>query len=46
MTVHSSRGVRVGEQAPDFTLRALDGSPVGLSDYRGKKVVLFFWASW
>ena len=46
MTVHAGRGVNVGERAPGFTLPALDGSPVGLSDYRGKKLVLFFWASW
>ena len=36
-----------GTVAPDFTLQALDGSVVKLSDYRGKKtVVLAFWASW
>lgn len=31
----------VGEQAPDFELLNQDGKPVKLSDYRGKKVVLF-----
>ncbi|GAW92532.1 TlpA family protein disulfide reductase [Calderihabitans maritimus] len=36
----------VGEQAPDFTLTTLDGKKVSLSDYRGKKVLLNFWASW
>lgn len=30
-----------GEQAPDFELLNQDGKPVKLSDYRGKKVVLF-----
>jgi len=34
--------VRVGEQAPDFTLTALDGTPVRLADLRGKYVVLEF----
>ena len=34
--------VRVGEQAPDFTLTALDGSTMRLSDLRGKYVVLEF----
>jgi peroxiredoxin len=32
--------------APDFRLRAFDGRSVALSDFRGKPVVLNFWASW
>lgn len=32
--------------APDLALEKLDGTPVSLSDYRGKFVVLNFWASW
>jgi thiol-disulfide isomerase/thioredoxin len=37
----------IGSRAPDFTLNALDGRPVRLSDYRNQKtVVLSFWASW
>ena len=36
-----------GSVAPDFGLKALDGTEVKLSNYRGKKtVVLAFWASW
>jgi peroxiredoxin len=31
---------------PDFTLKDLDGKEVSLSDYRGKIVVLNFWAVW
>ena len=38
--------VKVGDAAPDFALRALDGEEVKLSDYRGKRLVLFMWASW
>ncbi len=30
--------------APDFELTALDGGQVKLSDFRGKPVVLAFWA--
>src|SRR5271155_5628159 len=32
--------------APDFTLQSLDGKTVRLSDFRGKPVVLNFWATW
>lgn len=32
---------KVGEQAPDFELLNQDGKPSKLSDYRGKKVVIF-----
>src|ERR1035437_9143215 len=32
--------------APHFTLQDVDGKPVKLSDYRGKVVLLNFWATW
>ena len=35
--------VSEGEEAPNFTLQADDGREVSLSDYRGKKVVLYFY---
>jgi len=35
-----------GAQAPDFTVSDKDGHPVKLSDYKGKVVVLDFWATW
>ena len=38
--------LEVDQQAPDFFLRTLNGRSVRLSDYRGKTVVLNFWASW
>ncbi len=37
---------KVGEPAPDFTLRTPDGESVSLSDYRGKTVLVNFWATW
>jgi thiol-disulfide isomerase/thioredoxin len=33
-------------EAPDFTLQSLDGKTIRLSDFRGKAVVLNFWATW
>ena len=35
-----------GETPPAFTLESLDGKKVSLSDYRGKPIFLYFWASW
>ncbi len=35
--------VKEGEKAPDFTLLSDDEKDVSLSDYRGKKVVLYFY---
>jgi peroxiredoxin Q/BCP len=32
-----------GQTAPDFTLPAADGSTVSLSDYQGRKVVVYFY---
>ncbi|MFC2949819.1 peroxiredoxin family protein [Virgibacillus sediminis] len=39
-------GVLPGYLAPDFELTTLDGETVKLSDYRGKRVMLNFWATW
>lgn len=35
-----------GTEAPDFTVTDLKGKPRALSDFRGKIVILNFWASW
>lgn len=39
-------GQSVGRQAPDFVLEDLQGKKVKLSDFRGKAVLLNFWATW
>ena len=39
-------GVRVGRQAPEIAGVDEEGRPLRLSDYRGKVVVLDFWATW
>jgi thiol-disulfide isomerase/thioredoxin len=38
--------LRLNTSAPAFNLPALDGHPVALADYRGRTVVVTFWASW
>lgn len=36
----------VGNIAPDFTLHTIDNKEIKLSDFRGKRVILNFWATW
>lgn len=37
---------KVGNKAPDFTMKNTEGEPVSLSDFRGQYVLLDFWAAW
>lgn len=39
-------GLEKGNIAPNFELTTLSGETVQLSDYRGEKVMLNFWATW
>lgn len=39
-------GPNVGDLAPNFTLKTLDGQELSLQNFFGKKILLNFWASW
>lgn len=44
--VVQSQNVKVGDVAPDFTQTSINGEQISLSQFRGKVVLLDFWASW
>jgi len=44
--IDTESGLEKNELAPDFELTTLTGETVRLTDYRGKKVILNFWATW
>ena len=39
-------GTKTGEMYPDFVLPTIDGEVKRLSDFRGKRILLFHFASW
>ncbi len=45
-TIQMFKQVAIGAVAPDFTQPDINGKPIKLSDFRGKYVLLDFWASW
>lgn len=45
-TMDDVKPISIGHKAPDFTTGGIDGKPVSLSDYKGKYVLIDFWASW
>jgi peroxiredoxin len=45
-TMLEVKPISVGHKAPEFNTVGIDGKPVKLSDYKGKYVLLDFWASW
>jgi len=38
--------LRVGDAAPDFTVKTLDAKDLSLADFKGRFVLLDFWATW
>lgn len=40
------RNVEVGKTAPDFALNDTTGNPISLSSFKGKYLLIDFWASW
>ncbi len=38
--------MKAGKAAPDFSVKTIDDQPLKLSDFRGKYVLLDFWATW
>ncbi|WP_055562728.1 TlpA disulfide reductase family protein [Hymenobacter sp. AT01-02] len=44
--VRGLKAVAIGAQAPDFSQQTPEGKTVSLRDYRGKYVLVDFWASW
>lgn len=46
LAVFPAHAVAPKDAAPDFTLKSLDGTNLRLEEYRGKVVLINFWASW
>lgn len=39
-------GLEIGDRAPDFELNTLEGETMQLSDFKGERVMINFWATW
>jgi peroxiredoxin len=46
MSIDALKITAIGSLAPDFTQNDVNGAPVRLSSFRGKYVLIDFWASW
>ena len=44
--MESIKPLSVGHKAPEFSIKDMNGKEIKLSDYKGKYVMLDFWASW
>lgn len=45
-TIESAAKKLIGQPAPDFSTKMLDGRAFALGDHKGKVIVLDFWATW
>jgi len=45
-SIQTLKPIELGAVAPDFTQNDVNGNPVSLSSFRGKYVLIDFWASW
>ena len=45
-TKETNKSERSWGNAPDFTLEKIEGGTLTLSDYKGKLIILNFWATW
>lgn len=45
-TLKAVKNLKIGEIAPGFNVKTLEDKPLKLSDFRGKYVLLDFWATW
>ncbi|MFD0749841.1 redoxin domain-containing protein [Mucilaginibacter calamicampi] len=46
LSIEASKATAIGSIAPDFTQNDATGKPVSLSSFKGKYVLVDFWASW
>ncbi len=46
LMAEAPKNLKVGDEAPLFEVASLDGASVKLADFRGKYVLLDFWATW
>ncbi len=44
--VREIKGTLVGQPAPNFTLKTIEGEELSLKDFKGKVVLINFWATW
>ncbi len=42
----TKRVLKEGDGMPDLTLPGVDGQPIRLHDFAGKRLFIFMWASW
>jgi peroxiredoxin len=46
LRINAAKTIGIGKEAPDFTQNDPNDHPIKLSDFRGRYVLLDFWASW